>query len=147
VSFCLRAGAVPGTVCVRELLHADGGDHAERPGADQALAAPGRGADAGVSMPKPPRTIEQHLYEEPYAFDFFQAVRLLRQLTPERAAVGLAAKPRTEAVRFRAFLSLNFPPSPIYELDKPRAADAPPLMTVAFLGLYGPSGMMPRHYT
>src|SRR6202040_296448 len=42
-------------------------------------------------------------------------------------------------------LSLNFPPSQIYEVQK--QPDAPPLMTVTFMGLTGPSGILPRHYT
>lgn len=92
------------------------------------------------------RSVEQRLYGEPYAFDFFQAVRLLEMLDPSREVVGLAGPPAREAVRFRAMPSLNFPPSPVYDLTHPEVT-RPPTMTVAFLGLHGPSGVMPRHYT
>jgi type VI secretion system protein ImpH len=93
------------------------------------------------------RTIEKHLWEEGFAFDFFQAVRLLERLAPERQPVGRAAPPRAEAVRFRAHLSLTFPPSSIYELDRPTETLPLPSMVVTFLGLTGPSGVLPRHYT
>jgi type VI secretion system protein ImpH len=92
------------------------------------------------------RTIEQHLYEEGYAFDFFQAVRLLRRLAPERCSVGLSGPPTKEIVRFRAHPSLAFPASSVYEILRAER-DRPPLLTVTFLGLTGPSGVLPRHYT
>jgi type VI secretion system protein ImpH len=93
------------------------------------------------------RTVEQQLWEEGFAFDFFQAVRLLERLAPQRQPVGRVAPPRAEAVRFRAHLSLTFPPSAIYELDRPSETLPLPSMVVTFLGLIGPSGVLPRHYT
>jgi type VI secretion system protein ImpH len=92
-------------------------------------------------------TLIDQLFAEGYAFDFFQAVRVLERAYPQRKHVGRAGPPRDEVVRFRAHLSLNFPPSSVYELDKPKAPELPPLMTVTFLGLTGPSGVLPRHYT
>ncbi len=93
------------------------------------------------------RTLEERLWEEPFAFDFFQAVRLLERLYPERKAVGRTGPPRAEVVRFNAHLSLTFPPSSLYELHRPTEALPLPVMIVAFMGLYGPSGVLPRHYT
>jgi type VI secretion system protein ImpH len=92
-------------------------------------------------------TVADRLFREPFAFDFFQAVRLLERLHPERIAIGREAAPGAEVVRLRAHLSLNFPPSSIYDLTAPADAKLPPLMTVVFLGLTGPSGVLPRHYT
>lgn len=89
--------------------------------------------------------VERLLFDEPYAFDFFQAVRLLERIRPESRPVGHDSLPRKESVRFRALLSLSFPPSTVNDLE-PRI-EKPPLMTVAFLGLTGPSGILPRHYT
>jgi type VI secretion system protein ImpH len=85
------------------------------------------------------------LFEEGYGFDFFQAVRVLGRLLPDRRPVGGAGPPRSEVVRFRAHLSLSFPPSAIYEVERP--PEGAPRMTVTFMGLTGPSGVLPRHYT
>jgi type VI secretion system protein ImpH len=106
--------------------------------------------------------LEQRLFEEPFCFDFFQAVRLLSRLNPAARPVGSPLQHGEEVVRFRARLSLAFPPSAIHDLSRPRhpldyglhaLEPAPsgightPVMTVAFLGLTGPSGVLPRHYT
>jgi type VI secretion system protein ImpH len=94
----------------------------------------------------PPRDLAEHLFREPYAYNFFQAVRLLERLEAARRPVGLFVPPRTEVVRFRAHRSLSFPASSIYDLE-PATEDAPAVLTVAFMGLTGPSGALPRHYT
>ncbi|MBI3408943.1 MAG: type VI secretion system baseplate subunit TssG [Planctomycetes bacterium] len=93
------------------------------------------------------RTLEDWLFEEGYVFDFFQAVRVMERLLPERSAVGLANPPASETVRLHARLSLDFPPSTIYEIRRPTADIPLPAMTVSFMGLTGPSGVLPRHYT
>src|SRR5258708_2519902 len=90
-------------------------------------------------------TVTEQLFAEGFAFDFFQAVRLLGRVDPRRRPVGVTAAPRDEIVRFRAHLSLNFPPSSVYEIQ--RVSDGPPRMTETFMGLTGPSGILPRHYT
>src|SRR5262249_21641771 len=93
------------------------------------------------------RTLEDWLYQEPFAFDFFQAVRLLERLQLDRKAVGRGGPPNQEVVRMRAHLSLAFPPSSIYDLEPVDEKIRVPRLTVSFLGIYGPSGMLPRHYT
>lgn len=113
------------------------------------MDAAGRRADdplrrRGVAAPP---TIADRLYAEGYAFDFFQAVRLLNRLAPGRAEVGQIGPPSEEVVRFRAHNSLAFPPSAIHDLIPPTSADGPPTLVQAFLGLTGPSGVLPRHYT
>src|SRR5262245_23687013 len=87
------------------------------------------------------RTLENWFYAEPFAFAFFQSVRLLERLQTSKKTVGRSAAPRDEVVRFRSHLSLNFPPSSIYDLVLPNEKVTVPLMTVAFMGMYGPSGM------
>ena len=84
------------------------------------------------------------LRREPYRFDFFQAVRLLEHLGG-RAPVGRDAAPDEEAVRFRALPALRFPAAEISRLSQ--TPDGPPEMVVSFLGLTGPSGVLPQHYT
>ncbi|MBY0229437.1 MAG: type VI secretion system baseplate subunit TssG [Gemmataceae bacterium] len=93
------------------------------------------------------RSIEQRLRDEPYSFDFFQAVRILHRLAAERAPVGAAGPPGREAVRFRALPSLDFPASSIHAMTPPSAEMPMPTLFVTFMGLHGPSGVMPRHYT
>lgn len=88
------------------------------------------------------------LFEEPYRFEFFQAVRLLERIGPERHPVGRYGEPAGEAVRFRTRASLSFPPSQIHQLaEASDDATLPPRMTVAFMGLTGPAGILPHHYT
>lgn len=99
---------------------------------------------ATTQLPIPRDSLAARLFDQGYDFQFFQAVRLLERLSPERHAVGLPKSPFEEIVRFRALPSLSFPPSQIYELVQ---TEGPPEMTVAFLGLTGPSGVLPRHYT
>jgi len=53
------------------------------------------------------------LFREPFAFDFFQAVRLLRTLAFRRAC-GPAA--RGEPLHFRSLLALSFPASAVHDL-------------------------------
>jgi type VI secretion system protein ImpH len=119
----------------------DGIGAATQPGAEPARRAP------GARGPRGERSLEDWLFEEGYAFDFFQAVRLLERLDATRAPVGRAGAPDAEAVRFHARLSLDFPPSTIYEIKRPTPEFPLPALTAAFMGMTGPSGVLPRHYT
>jgi type VI secretion system protein ImpH len=85
------------------------------------------------------------LRREPFSFEFFQAVRLLERFLEERAGVGHFVPPSSEAVHFAAHPSLAFPASQIQALDWPD--DGPVHMTVNFMGLTGPEGVLPNPYT
>ena len=88
------------------------------------------------------------LRDEPFAFDFFQAVRLLHMLRPEAAEVGHGGPVDAEPVRFRAHASTSFPPSAVMDLQSPGGGGtAAPTMTVGFFGIYGPKGVLPQRYT
>lgn len=87
------------------------------------------------------------LFEAGYRFDFFQAVRVLERLYPDRQPVGRAVAPGQEVVRFHAHLSLGFPASAIHRIEPAKDEKGPAQMTVAFMGLTGPLGVLPRHYT
>src|SRR5712691_8081671 len=102
------------------------------------MASAGWGAD---------RPVRQQLLDEAYRFEFFQAVRLLERMSPSRQRVGASGPPAEEIVRFRTLPSLAFPPSQIHEVRDTGGRDAPPEMTVAFLGLTGPLGLLPHPYT
>ncbi|MGE5570093.1 MAG: type VI secretion system baseplate subunit TssG [Rhodospirillales bacterium] len=105
------------------------------------MAAESGGSDLALTT----RTLEQELMEEPYRFEFFQAVRLLERFSRGRTPVGRFAKPQTEVVRFGAASSLAFPASEIQSIE-PRNGE-PPLMRVNFMGLTGPEGLLPLYYT
>jgi type VI secretion system protein ImpH len=92
-------------------------------------------------------SLAERLCEEGFAFDFFQAVRLLEKLAPERRPVGLEGPPGQEVARFRAQIALNFPASEIHQIDPPGPQGPAHTLTVNFMGLTGPSGVLPRHYT
>jgi type VI secretion system protein ImpH len=99
----------------------------------------------------PNALLEAAIRAEPTAFSFFQAVRLLSRLRPDRAPVGGWADPASEVARFSASTSLGFPAGEIQSLamsnDATNDAAPPPRMTVNFLGLTGPQGVLPRTYT
>lgn len=81
------------------------------------------------------------LYKRPYAFDFFQAVRLLKAAQTRRDPLC-----NDDPVRFRTLLSLEAPASAIYSLTPPEPMKLP-VMTVTFMGLTGPFGALPAYYT
>ena len=68
-------------------------------------------------------------------------------MSPGRVPVGRESLPEQEVVRFRSQVTLGFPPSEIHDLVMPRAGEGPPVMTVAFFGLTGTTGVLPYHYT
>lgn len=92
-------------------------------------------------------SLEHVLFQEGYRFDFFQAVRVLERLYSLRLPVGRSSIPSKEAVRFRSLLSLSFPPSSIHDVAYPENDESSPEMVVAFMGLFGLTGVLPRHYT
>ena len=102
-----------------------------------------------------PNSPAEQLTREPEAFDFFQAVRLLERESQggERAStlqsVGRDAAPWQEFVRFRVIDTQRFPAAPIAALRRPTedAPDRPVEMVVTCLGLTGPSGVLPGHYS
>ena len=67
-------------------------------------------------MPK--KNLNEELFDEPFQFEFFQAVRLLEKVFPERRAVGREATVVPEVIRFRSRLGLDFPASEIHELQE-----------------------------
>ncbi|MEO1995960.1 MAG: type VI secretion system baseplate subunit TssG, partial [Planctomycetaceae bacterium] len=116
----------------------------------------------------PSAALIEQLLSTPYEFDFFQAVRILEQhaawpadaadtsrhSAPQHAPqpVGHDGPPGNEAVRFTALQSHAFPSAEITAVRQPNsdpdtATGPPPEMTVSFMGLTGPNGVLPDHYT
>jgi len=104
-------------------------------------------AESAVVEPVAPEHSEiwDLLRREPFCFDFFQAVRLLERLMPGREPVGGFVNPSSEVARFGASASISFPASQIQSICS--AAGEPVGMTVNFMGLTGPLGVLPLYYS
>jgi type VI secretion system protein ImpH len=89
--------------------------------------------------------IEELLREDSCSFEFFQAVTLLQRLRRERQPVGRFSNPEQEAVRFCVNSALAFPASQVQRIEWPESG--PPRMTVNFMGLTGPLGVLPYCYS
>ena len=106
------------------------------------MATTGRPNNPDVSV----STVETELREEPFLFEFFQAVRLLERLFPDRSPVGGFNPPSAEVVQFTAHSTLSFPASEVDSLEWPKK-DRAGRMKVNFMGLTGPEGILPLYYT
>jgi type VI secretion system protein ImpH len=105
--------------------------------------------DIPVAPPEPVaeyygEDVSVELREEPWNFDFFQAVRLLERFSGGKP-VGRFENPDTEAVRFGCNPALAFPPSQIHSLKW--EGDEQPRMSVNFMGMVGPLGVLPIVYS
>jgi type VI secretion system protein ImpH len=102
------------------------------------------------------------LFQEPYRFDFFQAVRLLEWIGSGRVAVGHDGPFNHEIVHFAQHLTLQFPASALHsflsaiEPVRPRADEdsndsdlvgEPLQLVTSFMGLIGPLSALPTVYT
>jgi len=105
------------------------------------MAAASRTENPDLALAK----VRQSLFAEPCSFDFFQAVRVLGWLQPERSPVGRYSHPANEVVRFGAHPILHFPASAIHSITP--GDDAAPLMDINFMGLIGPLGVLPNYLT
>ena len=115
-----------------------------------------------VGLPNPRPGVESshllnRLLESPWEFDFFQAVFLLKRFQEDVFDPGFLGPFSRESVHFCASTSLAFPASQIQNIqlgNQPNPGDSfgdaspvPPLMEINFLGLQGPSGILPNFYT
>ena len=96
--------------------------------------------EAATTMPQ----LRKMLEDEPFRFRFFQAVRLLQRINPDREPVGYFSKPEDEVLRFSSLPSLSFPPSDLYDLQT--TASGQIKMTVQFMGLCAALSALPTMY-
>ncbi len=86
-------------------------------------------------------SIAERLFAESQTFSFFKAVRLLEELSTGAGELGKTLEPGKEPVRFSVKPGFAFPPCEINSIES--REDGPPVMSVAFMGMIGPSGVMP----
>jgi type VI secretion system protein ImpH len=105
------------------------------------MGTEGRMETAALGQPE----LKAHLAEDPTSFEFFQAVRVLERLYPGRRPVGTFSHPSEEVARFTVNPSTGFPASEIQQLGLDGTAQ--PRMTVNFMGMTGPEGVLPYCYS
>lgn len=105
------------------------------------MGSQGRMEDTAVTQAE----LEREMLENPTSFEFFQAVRVLERLFPDRSSVGGFEEPREEVARFGANTGIAFPASEIQTLDI--EPDGQIKLTVNFMGMNGPLGIMPLYYS
>lgn len=93
----------------------------------------------------PSHVLMQALEEAAYRFDFFEALRLIESLNPEKPKLGTSIKASDDAVRFSQEPEMQFPASTL-SFYSSRGSGAPRL-AVNFFGLFGPNGALPLHLT
>ncbi|MBI9092034.1 MAG: type VI secretion system baseplate subunit TssG [Desulfobacterium sp.] len=94
---------------------------------------------------KPDTALIEQLHQKFYEFSFFKAVTLLENFAQDKKPLGKTQVPKEEAVRFSVEPGFAFPPSEISGLEKQKDNQAL-TMKVAFMGLIGPSGILPQWY-
>lgn len=89
--------------------------------------------------------LRELLERDPYSVRFFQAVRLLERIYPDRRPVGLFVSPNSEVVRFSSAPTFAFPASEIQDFQ--RGKDGQLKLSVNFMGLSAAVGALPHVYT
>jgi type VI secretion system protein ImpH len=88
--------------------------------------------------------VQAALRNDPWNFEFFQAIRLLERMGAGKP-IGRFENPGEEAVRLSCNPSLSFPPSENHSLQWSERGQ--PQLSVNFMGLVGPLGVLPLPYT
>lgn len=88
----------------------------------------------------------ERLAKAAYRFEFHATMRRLEALFPELPRLGEAVRPSDEPVRVGQEATLSFAPSELSGFTQGEQG-SPSQMTVGFLGLMGPNGPLPLHFT
>ena len=97
------------------------------------------------SSPRANLGLARMLADNPWPVRFFQMVRMLERLHPERRPVGLFVAPADEVARFAAHTSLSFPASEIQTYTEVK--DGPDRLSINFMGLSTMNGPLPHPYS
>ncbi len=87
-------------------------------------------------------TVKERLHEDICGFNFFKAVHLLEGYGRGRP-LGKTLSPGKDPVRFRVKPGFSFPASDIFSIQN---GHGDPVLTVNFMGLIGPNGILPHWY-
>jgi len=87
----------------------------------------------------------QQFQQEAYKYDFFQFLRLIECVYPDKPKIGYSVKPSGDPIRLGQKPSMQFSPSTIAAFDSENHDIA--TLKVFFFGLFGPNGPLPLHLT
>jgi type VI secretion system protein ImpH len=91
-------------------------------------------------------TLLDRVAAQPYAFDFFYALRHVEATHSRQPRLGEAARPADEPVRLGQEPLLDFAPAAISGVQEAKEF-RPPVVQMRFFGLLGPNGALPLHLT
>ncbi len=119
-------------------------DGAERPPGAATPAVQARKGPVPGARPAELQALLQRLADQPWAYNFYAALRRIDALNAPNPPLGQAARPADEPIRLGQPPSMSFAPSDLVGLVRdPRAAA--PRLDVRFFGLFGPHGSLPGH--
>jgi type VI secretion system protein ImpH len=101
---------------------------------------------AGVGRETDAVAFFEALAAAPYSHDFYQTMRRLECVHPDRPRWGEALRPIDEPVRLGQEPDLSFAPAPLAWFGNEARAEKPRLL-VRLFGLLGPNGPLPIHLT
>ncbi len=95
--------------------------------------------------------LRDKLLNQGYAFELFQAIRLLEDLYPQAPPLGGEGPAAEEKVHLRPHRGLGFPPAEVHSIQHLRASWQAPagerwLVTQTLMGLYGVNSPLPSYF-
>lgn len=93
-----------------------------------------------------PLSLLEAIRNEPWAWDFYQAMRQLEAAHAEQPRLGLGRSPAEESFRLGQDPSMAFAPASLSAVAAPHGR-RPARIEVRFFGMLGPNGPLPLHLT
>jgi type VI secretion system protein ImpH len=90
-------------------------------------------------------SLTERLFKEFHKFSFFKTISLLESIYPDKEPLGESLEPAKEPVSIKVKPGLAFPAADISSLED-GVGGRPSEMSVTFMGLIGPSGILPHWY-
>ncbi len=88
----------------------------------------------------------RELEAEPWKYGFYEALRRIEALHPDKPRLGRTVRPDDDPVRLAQEPSLAFAPSTLRKLEWTQGGSVPRLYSL-FFGVFGPNGPLPHHLT